>query len=210
LLEEVSDKNKYMGILQNNFSLYEKINLNFKTDLDLNKEYFSLIQNFSDLINSMQNKVDKIQEWSNYGLKDLKTIENQLNTIIEKKQNSMIVLKQIKNAFSEKIENLENKANLTDEMKEESDPEKQEKIDFGINRFIENKFEFSGYVKNDYNEFENERANTEKMHSFQVSLMEIFKGEQETKHMRMNLLSELEDFQGFSNDIKYIIEDQEN
>jgi len=74
--------------------------------------------------------------------------------------------------------------------------EKLEKIDFGMTNYINNKFEFSNYHTNNYNEFEMEKANTEKMHNFQISLMDIFKGEQETKHMRLNLLSELEDFQG--------------
>lgn len=132
-------------------------------------------------------------------LAQFKLHEKNLKDIIEAKQNSLYIAKQIKNIFLDKYQYLEdslekNELN-TDNNEKDEGKIKLENFLANRNNFIGNNFEFSAYHKSDYNELEINRISDEKMQSFQVSLMDIFKGEQETKPLRMNLLYELEDVQ---------------
>lgn len=176
--------------------MFEKLLKNFNLDLKINKQFYVVINDYFSFVWNNQKAKDPILNSNlNEEVTNFVSLEAQINNLIEEKQNSLITMRQIKNVLSERkdIKNRFIDSQYSNNLREE------EKIDLGLNHSIGNKFEFSNYPKKDYNELEMERANIEKMHNFQVSLMDIFKGEQETKFMRMNLLSELEDLQEMSN-----------
>jgi hypothetical protein len=184
------------NIFEDLLDLFSKITESLKNENILNENYFSNIGNFTNDISDViiNKEKNNINFNSNKFLSEIKKFEENFELLIEKKTQGLLNLKKIRNFINEKFSEKNDEENLDEKNLLEKLNEKDNYFD---NIFTGNDFDFINFPLNlnKNNDIENERIHKEKMQEYTVSLFDIYKGEQDNKHLKMNLLSELQEIQ---------------
>ena len=171
--------------------LFEKLSENFKSDLEINENLMLFIKKFYDFIEYNTNNFDNEKKINSSMLHFFQEYEKNIDIIIERKQNSLNINKQIKNLIKEKILSITGNNLITDkkELLDQTHDKNNE------NQYLGNNFEFSEFQVGILNEVQTIKPESQKIQNFNINLLDILKGEEETRYMKMNLMSDLEEFQ---------------